>query len=118
MIKLESIQDQMQGFVTYKLDDGRCVRFDQASVNEFGLAALMSHYGVEIPASRAPVFQRGRKIGTLPSVFEPMAIKSTSFLYDVRPGDFRRSAEGWIASDSLGPGDFECIPEFAKETAQ
>jgi hypothetical protein len=40
---------------------------------------------------------------------------SRNFLYDPRPGDFKRTAEGWIASGTLGPGDLEAVPGFLWE---
>lgn len=64
-----------------------------------------------------PVFQSGRRIGTLPPSFDPMAIKSTSFFYDPRPGDFKRDGDTWIANRTLGPGDLEAVPGFVWERA-
>src|SRR5262249_13657146 len=59
-----------------------------------------------------PVIQDGRRVGTVPPSFDPGDIRSTSFLYTPRPGDFRREGDAWIASDSLGPGDLEAVPGF------
>lgn len=59
-----------------------------------------------------PVIQHGRRIGWLPPSFDPMRIKSTSFLYEPRPGDFVRDGEHWNASRTLGPGDLEAVPGF------
>ena len=59
--------------------------------------------------------QGGRRVGTLPSDFAPASIKSTSFFYDPRPGDFRREGTAWVASPALGPGDLAAVPGFVWE---
>ena len=59
-----------------------------------------------------PVMQDGRKIGTVPASFDPSKIKSTSFWYEPRAGDFRQVGETWVASRTLGPGDLEAVPGF------
>ena len=114
MERIEDIADQMRGTVTYALSDGRRVRFDARAVHEFGIERLMKAEGLSdmIPTGRVDVFQRGKKVGTVPAAFEPIAIKSTSFFYDVRPGDFVRDGDHWNASRTLGPGDFEAVPGF------
>jgi hypothetical protein len=112
MRKIESPEDQMRGTVTYELDDGRFICLDARQVRDYGLEEMLKGYGVDVPKGRVPVFQRGRQIGTVPATFEPAAIKSMSFLYDVRPGDFYRTSEGWEASKTMGPGDFEAVPGF------
>jgi len=118
MRKIESLQDDMNGTVTYEIAEGRWVTLDARIVREIGLKAVMESHGVEMPTGRLPVFQRGREIGSLPVAFDPLMIKSTSFLYDPRPGDFRRTDKGWVAADNMGPGDFECIPEFSRSLAE
>lgn len=112
MRKIESPMDEMRGQVTYEVSKGQYITVDARAVRDLGLAAVMEFYGVELPKGTLPVFQRGRKIGDVPAAFEPMAIKSMSFLYDPRPGDFKRTNDGWEAARSLGPGDFEAIPGF------
>lgn len=114
MRKIESIADEMRGVVTYEIGDGRWVTLDARTVIEIGLKAVMEEYGVEMPTGRLPVFQRGREIGSLPGAFDPLMIKSTSFLYDPRPGDFRRTNKGWEAAANMGPGDLDCVPEFTR----
>lgn len=114
MRKIESIQDDMNGTVTYEIGEGRWITLDARMLREIGLKAAMEKYGVEMPTGRLPVFQRGREIGSLPAAFDPMFIKSTSFLYDPRPGDFRRTKEGWEAAANMGPGDLDCVPEFTR----
>ena len=62
---------------------------------------------------RVSVFQRGRKIGTVPIHFKPHRIKSKTPLYKPEPGDFtRRMDDGWDVCNSLCPGDLNAIPEF------
>lgn len=80
----------------------------------------MSHWS-EIPIGEAlgfgppvPVFQDGQQVGTLPPGFNPQEIRSTSWLYEPRPGDFKREEHGWVADKMLGPGDLEAISGFTK----
>jgi hypothetical protein len=112
MRKIESVMDDMRGQVTYEVAPDRYITLDARVVREHGLAEVMKFYGVKMPTGRLPVFQRGRWIGSLPAAFEPISIKSASFFYDVRPGDFTRTGDGWQAANTLCPGDFESIPGF------
>ena len=65
---------------------------------------------------RVPVMQDGRRIGTVPDTFDPSRIKSSSWLYDPRPRDFRRGKDGeWVAASMLGPGDLGAVPGFVWE---
>jgi hypothetical protein len=113
--KIDSVEDDMRGQVTYEITEGKWVTLDARVVRKYGLEEVMKYHGVEMPKDRLPVFQSGRKIGTVPAFFEPLAIKSRSFLYDVRPGDFKRTNEGWEALRSLGPGDLDAVPDFTRE---
>lgn len=116
MRRIESHEDAMKGIVRYRLDDGRMVCFDADIVREIGLTAAMRYAGVEVeaPTKRLPVVQRGREIGTMPPDFDPDFIRSRSWLYEPRPGDFRREGDKWVANQMLGPGDFEAIPGFQR----
>lgn len=67
------------------------------------------------PLERIPVKQDGETIGTVPGHFDPLNIRSTSFLYDPRPGDFRREQDHWVADRMLGPGDLAAVPGFVWE---
>lgn len=119
MIRIESIEDEMRGTVTYKMDDGRFVCLDVRDVREYGAAAILRDMGFEdqLPTQRVPVMHHGRRVGTLPPDFDPISVKSRSFLYDPRPGDFRREGDVWVASKSLGLGDLEAVPGFVYETS-
>lgn len=120
MRRIESIEDQMNGVVTYELGDGKRARFDARVVAEYGIAHLLRHcgYAHAVPTERLPVMQDGLRLGTMAPDFDPLAIKSRSFLYDPRPGDFRREGDVWIASPTLGPGDFDLIPGFQRGSKQ
>lgn len=39
---------------------------------------------------REAVKWNGKKVGTVPAGFDPLRIRSASFFYDPRPGDFTR----------------------------
>lgn len=116
MRRIDNIDDDMKGVVTYEFIDARRgirrIKFDKRSVVEFGVAALMRGAGLKVPNDRLPVMQCGKQIGTVPATFEPMAIKSTSFWYTPRAGDFTRSGDAWIAALALCPGDLEAVPGF------
>ncbi|QND53484.1 hypothetical protein HB779_17505 [Phyllobacterium sp. 628] len=112
MKKIESLEDEMSGKATYDLGNGQWITLDQRAIRDCGLEALLKSHGVELPSGRVPVYQRGEKIGTVPATFEPSTIKPTTFLYDVRPGDFKFAGDRWIASNMLGPGDLDAITEF------
>ena len=117
MRRIESIDDQMNGVVTYELTGGVRVCLEEKAVREYGAADLLefSGYGHLLPTERTPVMQSGRKIGTVPPDFDPFAVKSRSFFYEPRRGDFRREGDVWIADRMIGPGDFEAIPGFVWE---
>lgn len=114
MEKIESLEDEWKGVVTYRLSDGRMAQFDKHAVREHGVAALMRELGEHVSSERIPVMRCGRKVGTLPGDFDPDNIKSLSFLYDPRPGDFRREGDTWIAAKNLGGGDLEAVPGFER----
>lgn len=118
MRRLESIEDEFRGTVTYELSDGRYARFDARTVKEYGIAALLRAHGCEPPTGTLDVIQHGKRIGTVPADFEPYAIKSQTFLYDPRPGDFRREGDVWVASKTLGPGDLDAVPGFIRAFGQ
>lgn len=115
MRRLESIDDEMRGLVTYELTDGRRVCVSERDVRERGAMAVLGAAGVdisaELPSGRQKVTQSGVVIGTLPADFDPTLIRP-GLMYDPRPGDLFRGDNGWIASPSLGGGDMEYIPGF------
>lgn len=118
MRRIQSNEDDLRGVVTYELEGGKRVCLDARAVREHGAAAILrgAGYAPLLPTERLPVYQGGYRIGTLPPDFDPTCIKSNSFLYEPRPGDFRRAGDKWIAANTLGPGDFECIPGFSAES--
>lgn len=110
---VDSIEDRMNRFMTFELDDGRCVRLDARAVEEFGAAEILTSMGIMVNKGKpVPVYQRGQMVGTVPFDFEPAMIKSKTMLYDPRPGDFRRTKTGWEASPQMGPGDLLAISGF------
>lgn len=112
MKRVKSVEDEMSGFFTYDLGDGRFLKVTQEEVFTFGLETVLRHYGVEPSTERVPVFQNGREIGSFPACFEPGAVRSSSPLYAIRNGDFERDGDRWVASRDLGPSDFEAVPGF------
>ena len=98
--------------VIYELDDGRWVNLDARDVAKYGVGTLLTHMGIEIDMSPVEVRQDGRVVGTLPGDFDPLYIRSSTFLYDPRPGDFIRRDDHWEASKWLGPGDLKAVPGF------
>lgn len=58
------------------------------------------------------VYQGGRLIGYLPGLPQ----RSNHAMFDIRPGDFKMDDLGdgpvIIAHNSIGSGDFACIPGF------
>jgi hypothetical protein len=112
--RLQSIEDEKQDVVTYEFADGKRIQLDGRAVSEYGVASLLrgTEYGDLLPTERLPVYQRGKVIGSVPGTFDPETIKSTSFFYDVRRGDFIREGDGWTAAKNLGDGDLYAVPGF------
>lgn len=119
MKRLDSIQDDMNGTVTYELNDGRRVCFDARAVREYGIATLMGGIGEpdRVPTERVPVIFHGRRVGTVPGDFDDRNIKSNSWLYDPRPGDFKREGDSWVVGRTVGPGDLEAVAGFVYDPA-
>ena len=120
MRRLESIEDDMRGVVTYEFPNGKRATFDRRMVMDRGLAVVFREAGLAdlLPNERMVVTQYGRQIGTVPPAFDPLFIKSKNYFYDPRPGDFVREGETWIASPKLGPGDLEAVPGFVWNRAE
>lgn len=79
------------------------------------LAGGPAAFGEFVPTERLPVMQHGQRIGTMAPDFDPHNVKSLSFMYDPRHGDFQRDGDVWIASRTLGYGDFEAISGFERD---
>lgn len=118
MRRIESPLDEMRDTITYELGDGRFATFDALTVRKVGLAPLMAAYDIEMPTERLPVIHHGRRVGTMAPDFDPSTIRSLSFMYDPRPGDFRRDGDTWIAGRTLGPGDLDCVTGFVRDFSQ
>lgn len=101
--------------VTYELPDGRRIDVDKDTVESYGIRKIARQFGIEMSAERVPVFHHGERVGTVPAEFDPSFIKSKSLFYDPRPGDFTRTEDGWVAHQSLGPGDVASVPGFQAE---
>ena len=115
MRRLESMTDDMNRTVTYELPDGRRLCVDRDAVERHGIREIAKAHGVELPTERVPVFHWGERVGTVPAEFDPAFIKSKSFFYSPRPGDFTRTEEGWLVSHTMGPGDVASVPGFQSE---
>lgn len=115
--RLDGLMDDMRGVVTYRVTIGRavrCIPFKKSYLEDVGLAEAMRREGFDYKpkTERVPLYQRGRRIGTLPGSFDPIFIKSINPLYQVRGGDFVRTDDGWKACNTMGPGDLESVPGF------
>ena len=111
----ESRHDFLNGTVTYQIDAENYITLDVHAVREYGLENLLRDYGVGVPTELVPVYQRGKKIGTVPAMFDPITMKSSSFLYEPRGGDFIRESDRWVAARNLCPGDFDAIDGFVRD---
>lgn len=120
MRRIERLADRMRGTITYELDGGRHLTVRTRDVREFGLAEVLRAAGLadQIPSKRVNVVRRGRVIGTVPGDFDDAAIRSKNFLYDPRPGDFRREEDHWVASDALGAGDLAAVVGFVPNLSE
>lgn len=98
-------EDQRRGTITYQLDDGRYVTLDENAVAQFGADNLIQWLGIE----RVPVMHHGRRVGTLPTDFEPLNAKN------VHPGDFRREGDGWVAEEKLAPENLDAVVGFERD---
>jgi hypothetical protein len=109
-----SIAEERNHVWCYELPDGRRINLDRDAVRKHGAEELVRELGLDPgpPGERVPVYMRGEKIGSLPASFDPDCATSRSPLFSVRPTDFRREADRWIACPSLGPGDLGALAGF------
>lgn len=101
--------------VVYELDNGRRVSLCANAVRKHGAQAMLETFGLMpkgLALERVPVYQWGRKVGTVPAMFDPQFIQSTSLFYEPRPSDFIREGSRWIVDKMLGPGDLDAVPGF------
>lgn len=113
MRRIESIEDERRGVVTYEMTDGRYLCLDAHLVRMVGLRQVLERMGISVPTERVQVRQGRRIIGSVPGDFDPLFISSSSPWYEPRHGDFIREDDGWVASRTLGPGDLEAVRGFA-----
>ena len=106
MKRIERKEDQRRGTVTYQLDDGRYVTLDENAVAQFGADNLIQWLGIE----RVTVMHHGRRVGTLPADFEPLSARN------VRPDDFRREGDTWVAEERLAPENLDAVMGFERDT--
>jgi hypothetical protein len=78
---------------------------------------IFDRLGMRVAPIAGPlkIFQEDRFVGTVPGY----PVVSTSFIFDVRPGDFkveeRDGEKVLVASPMIGPGDFECLAGFRNQ---
>jgi len=72
---------------------------------------VTSLYGDE----RLPVVQYDQVIGSFPAGFNPHFASSRSFMYDIRPNDFKLENGKWIVDKTLGAGDVDCVKGFIRD---
>ena len=109
---MQRTENPFTGIITYKISDDQWLDVDPRDLKKYGIEEILKMHGITPPSGRVDVKQDGLKIGTVPANFEPSCIKSTSFFYDPRPGDFKREGDVWIADKMLGPGDLDAVPGF------
>lgn len=105
-------ENHMDRTITVDLGDGRIADVEIDFIRRFGLKAVAEHFGVPVSDRYLPVVYHVRVVGSLPEAWHPLEIKSKTFLYDPRPGDFVREGDKWIAARTLGPGDIEAVSDF------
>lgn len=116
-IHTDDIELQMRGIARYELANGQRIDLDARAVAEHGAATILRHYGLTnlLPTERVKVVYCGKEVGTLPADFDPSSVRSKSFLYDPRHGDFRWKDSGVVEVDkSLGPGDLDSVVGFVR----
>jgi hypothetical protein len=110
-------RDARENVWCYELPSGQRIRLDRDHVRARGAEELVRSLGLDPgpPGQMLPVYQGTRKIGQLPASFDPECARSTCALFSVRPGDFRREGDRWIACRSLGSGDLGSLAEFVPD---
>ena len=80
MKRIESIEDDAKGVVTYEFSDGRRLTLAVDYVRGVGIAeaARQAGLGHLVPTERVSVMQAGRIIGTLSPDFDSTFIRSMS----------------------------------------
>lgn len=116
MDPVENLVDVGSGIARYRLSDGRIVALDEEKVRKVGIAEVLREMGYEdyVPTKRLDVHQDGQKVGSVPPHFDPSVVRTRAWLAESLPGDFRREGDIWVASQAIGPRDFDVIPGFKR----
>ena len=113
MRELTGFEDMLRGIRRFELSDGKWINLSARDIEEYGLKALLTYHGYPNELDdRLDLIENGCKIGTLPGSFDPMNVKSGSFWYKPRRGDFEMRGNQVHMIAHLGPGDLESIPGF------
>ena len=113
MREITGFEDERRGRRRFELSDGKWIELSARDIKEFGLKDLLAHHGYPNELDvRLDLIDEGRKIGTLPGSFDPINVKSKSFLYEPRRGDFEMRGNQIHMIARLGRGDLESIPGF------
>lgn len=112
---VRSYEDPLTGDHILHLSDGRMMALDRRALERNPLAWWLETLSISGGDGRVDVIQYGRKVGELPAYWHPGLAKSKSFLYDYRPGDLQKVDGKWVASETLGGGDLDCLIGFVRK---
>lgn len=116
-VRYDDFLSEPYAVAVYALSDGHYINIQHSRYGyplPMGLVDALRANGYEMLNDPVPVHQFGRLIGTVPGNFHPGMIKSRSFFYEPRHGDFIRKKYHWEASPTLGSGDLDAIPGFIR----
>lgn len=67
MKRIESIEDDMRGVVTFEAENGQRICMDARMAQEYGPAELLRSAGLPTPTERLPVIHHGQRVGLISS---------------------------------------------------
>lgn len=105
----------MTGDVTVFLDDDTAFCIDRHTLERSPLEAIAASYGASLSNDRTEVVRNGRKIGEMPAWWHPGLARSSSAMYDYRPGDLTMRDGRWHAANNLGGRDLDCLIGFVRK---